>query len=197
MTEVATLERALARAVGVLDQLGRAFALVGGLAVSAHGLVRFTRDVDLAVAVVDDVDAEQVVGRFREAGYRIAAIVEQEGTGRLATVRLVDADGVKVDLLFSSSGLEPDIAEHAVAMEVPGVGLVPVAVREDLIATKILSMAPRRLQDRLDLQHLLLVGDTVDLTRVRSNLALISSRGFDRGEALEDKLLAVLNDLQG
>jgi hypothetical protein len=197
MTEVATLERALARAVGLLDQLGRAFALVGGLAVSAHGLVRFTRDVDLAVAVVDDVDAEQVVRRFREAGYRIAAIVEQEGTGRLATVRLVDSDGVKVDLLFASSGLEPDIAEHAVALEVPGVGLLPVAVREDLIATKILSMAPRRLQDRLDLQHLLLLGDTVDLTRVRSNLALISSRGFDRGEALEDKLLAVLNDLQG
>ncbi len=57
----ADLEHALLAVASDLTALGRQFALVGGLAVSARAEVRFTRDVDLAVAVVDDADAEQLV----------------------------------------------------------------------------------------------------------------------------------------
>jgi hypothetical protein len=45
----------------IADELGRMrrpFALVGGLAISVRGEVRFTRDVDIAVAVRDDADTE-------------------------------------------------------------------------------------------------------------------------------------------
>lgn len=192
MIEVDALELALTETMDLLRRLGRPSALVGGLAVSAHGLVRFTRAVDIAVAVDDDADAEQLVRHFGAEGYRVAAIVEHEGTGRPATVRLVRTDAVKVDLLFASSGLEADIATRAVMLDVPGVGPVPVATCEDLIATKVLSMAPRRLQDRLDLQHLLLVG-SVDLDQVHANLALIRERGFDQGEPLEEKLRSVID----
>ena len=43
---------AAARAASDLGALGARFALVGGLAVSAWGEPRYTRDVDLAVGVV-------------------------------------------------------------------------------------------------------------------------------------------------
>ena len=45
----------------VLDDLAtQRLALVGGLAVSARAEPRFTRDVDLAVAVVSDDEAERL-----------------------------------------------------------------------------------------------------------------------------------------
>ena len=45
---------ALQHAVTSLTRTGRAFALVGGIAVTVRSEVRFTRDVDLAISVDDD-----------------------------------------------------------------------------------------------------------------------------------------------
>lgn len=49
--------QAATRASAELTELGARFALVGGLAVSAWGEPRYTRDVDLAVAVERDDEA--------------------------------------------------------------------------------------------------------------------------------------------
>jgi len=76
------------RAAADLDALGRRWALVGGFAVSARTEPRFTRDADLAVLVTDDRDAEALVLALQDRGYRVLSAVEQEATGRLATVRL-------------------------------------------------------------------------------------------------------------
>ena len=66
----------------LLDDLAtQRLALVGGLAVSARAEPRFTRDVDLAVAVVSDDEAERLVSRLVTRGYRISAQVEQDATG--------------------------------------------------------------------------------------------------------------------
>jgi hypothetical protein len=86
-------------------------ALVGGLAVSARSEPRFTRDADLAVAVANDAEAEALVHLLSGAGYAVDALVEQEATGRLATARLLRAVSARVpviDLLFASSGIEPE-----------------------------------------------------------------------------------------
>lgn len=83
-----------------MSGLGIPFALVGGLAVAARAEPRFRRDVDLAGAVANDRDAEQVVHRLAQQGWRAATIVEQAGRGRLATVRLRQA-GVGVEALRS------------------------------------------------------------------------------------------------
>ena len=56
---------------------------------SARAEPRFTRDVDLAVSVSGDADAERLVGAFQSCGYQILMVVEQQATRRLATVRLV------------------------------------------------------------------------------------------------------------
>ena len=51
------LGAALGAIAAELERVHRAWALIGGLAVSARAEPRFTRDIDLAVAAVDDQDA--------------------------------------------------------------------------------------------------------------------------------------------
>ena len=75
MSDVSAPERALRAIVFELSSRSRAFALVGGLAISIRAEVRFTRDVDVAVAVEDDADAEALVRELAVAGYRPLALV--------------------------------------------------------------------------------------------------------------------------
>jgi hypothetical protein len=60
---------AAARAATDLSEFGARFALVGGLAVSAWGEPRYTRDVDLAVGVDGDEEAEQVIRELSARDY--------------------------------------------------------------------------------------------------------------------------------
>jgi hypothetical protein len=181
-------ELALTAICRELEARSRRFALVGGLAVSVRAEVRFTRDVDLAVQVRDDSDAETLIYQLRSVGYAPVASVEHDVRHRLATVRLMSPQGVKVDLLFASSGIEQEIVERATPVDVGMPGIVPVARAEELLAMKILSMSETRLQDRMDAQRLLEFVPDLDLHVVRSHLGRITERGFAREQDLEAKL---------
>ena len=188
-------EQAVAAICLELASRRRQFALVGGLAVSVRAEVRFTRDVDIAVRVEDDADAEALVHELRSVGYVPVASVEQEAVQRLATVRFISPQGVKVDLLFASSGIEHEIVERATSVELGAPGVVPVANAEDLLAMKILSMSETRLQDRIDAQRLLQFTPDLDLDVVREHLRRITQRGFARQQDLFAKLESVLADV--
>jgi hypothetical protein len=188
MTET-RLHGVLRRSVNDLSGEGVRLALVGGLAVSARVEPRFTRDLDLAIAVADDREAETIARFLRGRSYQIQAIVEQEAAGRLATVRLLAPGeapgGIVLDLLFASSGIEPEIVRDAEPIEVaPGI-TVPVASRGHLIAMKVLSRDDlTRPQDIVDLRGLLAAATTGDLESARAALELIQRRGFHRGRDL-------------
>ena len=80
-----------------------AFSLVGGLAVSLYIEPRFTRDLDIAIAVEHDEEAEQALGYLERAGYRVDSAVEHPLSRRLTTVRLSRASGEgRVDALFAA-----------------------------------------------------------------------------------------------
>ena len=182
------LEAALRGIASELDRRGRAFAVVGGLAVSVRAEPRFTRDVDLALAVANDADAEALVRNLVASGYRVIASLEQEAVGRLATVRLQSPsegpEGVVVDMLFASSGVEPEIVRASEVLEaLPGLP-VPVARVGDLLALKVLSNGPERPQDQIDIVALLRLADEVEMGRARQTAALIVERGFGRGRDL-------------
>lgn len=182
------LEAALRGIASELDRRGRAFAVVGGLAVSVRAEPRFTRDVDLALAVANDADAEALVRSLVASGYRVIASLEQEAVGRLATVRLQSPsegpEGVVVDMLFASSGVEPEIVRASEVLEaLPGLP-VPVARVGDLLALKVLSNGPERPQDQIDIVALLRLADEVEMGRARQTAALIVERGFGRGRDL-------------
>ena len=196
MTDHSDLERALAHLTGQLERAGQDFALVGGLAISVRGGVRFTRDIDVAVAVADDAEAEALVFLFGGAGYTPRALVEHDTQERLATARLRSPAGVTTDLIFATSGIESEIVARASRVDLPDLCSLPVASPEELLATKILSMTERRPQDKADALWLLERVPDLDMDRVHQNIARISERGYDRGEDLEAKLqelLAVLD----
>jgi hypothetical protein len=175
-----------------LDGHGLSWALVGGLAVSARAEPRFTKDIDLAVAVSDDAAAEALVANLRTQGYRLDLSLEQEALGRLATVRLRPpipaGTGIVVDLLFASSGIEADICQAAERLDVaPGVR-VPVARAGHLVAMKLLSRADHRLQDEIDLRTLSGVLTPHDVTLARQAAATIERLGAHRGRPIAIEL---------
>lgn len=182
------LEAALRGIATELDRQGRSWAVVGGLAVSARVEPRFTRDIDLAMAVADDTDAEALVHALVASGYRVTASLEQESVGRLATVRLEapgeGPEGVVVDLLFASSGIEPEVVGAADVLEVfPGLS-VRVARGGHLLALKLLSKSPGRPQDPVDIVALLRQASASDLQEARVMCDLIVQRGYGRGRDL-------------
>ena len=190
-----TLRTVLRRAVAELSRADCPFALVGGLAVSVRTEPRFTRDADLAVSVAGDAEAEALIHRLRATGCRVDAVVEQQSAGRMATVRLrfSPAYGAVVDILFASSGIEPEIVAEAEMLELtPGLTM-PVAATGHLIALKVLSRDDvARPRDLVDLRALLRVASDRELERARLALALIAARGYDRGRNLAAEMDGLL-----
>jgi hypothetical protein len=176
---------AAACAAADLEALGVPIALIGGLAVSAWGEPRYTRDVDLAVGLPTDDEAERLVHTLRGRGYELVTAIEQAKVARLATARLRRAEDreVIIDLLFASSGIERELARDATRVDG-----VPVARIGHLIALKVLSESEKRLQDRIDIQELAKVASEKDWKTADAMVRLIKARGFHRGRALVTRL---------
>jgi len=66
------------RRLWILTLSAPRWAVIGGLAVAFRAEPRFTKDVDVAVAVADDDEAEGIVNRLQVRGYALASLVEQD-----------------------------------------------------------------------------------------------------------------------
>ena len=189
------LESVLRRVHRDLTDARIAFALVGGLAVSARTEPRFTRDADFAVALPGDAEAEALIHNLRGQGYLVHAVVEQDAGGRLATVRLSEspqAEAPMVDLLFASSGIELEVVAEVIEL-LPG---LPIAVARTghLMALKLLARDDlSRPQDQADLRALLRVAGLDELARAREAVTLITARGYHRDRDLVSALDRMLS----
>ncbi len=187
----------------ITDDLSRGgirYAVVGGLAVSVRSAPRFTRDIDLALAVQSDADAEACVAMLMRQGYELFGQLEHDSTNRLAAVRMLapasndNGNGqIVVDLRFASSGIENEIVQGAESIEfVPGLHL-PAARIEHLIALKVLSMDDEtRPQDRADVRALIQSADDAQLQLAAAAVQLIQERGFGRGKDLANDLRSLI-----
>lgn len=189
------LERVLVAVVSDLDRIGRRYALVGGLAVAVRAEPRLTRNVDLAVSVASDHEAEAVLRALIGTGHRVVATVEQDVTGRLTAARLTreePAVGVVCDLLFASSGIEPEIVSGAEPIEVLAGLVLPVASVGHLIAMKLLARDDRqRPADADDLRALAAVAGEDDWAVAAAATEEITARGCHRGRDLPVALTAL------
>ena len=194
-----SLEQAVARASKLLERLGVNYALVGGLAVGAWTEPRFTQDFDFAVGVNDDSEAESLIRQLHGHGFSLMAMVEQDAVGRLATARLLERDSKLVmDLLFASSGIEPEATRMARYLSFTGDIHLPVAQPGHLIAMKVLSNDPsRRPQDGLDLARLLAHSDADQIALAQAAVQLIAERGYHRGKQLSYDLEELLRAAEG
>ncbi len=144
---------------------------------------------------------EALVRGLMMSGYGVVEMIEQAATGRFATVRLVtpgnDPASVVVDLLFASSGIEPEIVAQATALEIwPGT-IGKVARTGHLIALKLLSRDPRkRPQDQVDLIALIAAADADERALAFAATRLIEDRGFSRDRRLVDDLQQLLAELR-
>jgi hypothetical protein len=185
------LEVGLRQMVGDLNRQNLDYALVGGLAVSIRAEPRLTRDVDVAVSVRNDPEAEAAVLQMREAGYLPAAVIEHDVTGRLGSARLnhPDRPEVVLDMLFASCGIEPEIVEMADSIEALPDLVLPVARIGHLIAMKLLaSDARQRPNDYDDLLSLANFADAEDRALASGAVDLITERGYNRGRDLQKAL---------
>lgn len=102
-------------------------------------------------------------------------------------------NSVIVDVLFASSGIEPEIARAAERIDVLPRLAMPVATIGHLIAVKLLGRDDEtRPQDHADLRALREVADEVDLVIAREAIELITARGYHR----DRDLAAGLQDLE-
>ena len=190
-------EKALTRLETDLRGVQIRWALIGGLAVSLRAEPRTTRDIDLAVVVSGDRQAEEIAKTLLFRGYReidSGGVLEQKDVNRLAGVRFLtpgtEESAVGVDLLFASSGIESEIAAAAERLAIlPGL-YFPVARIGHLIALKVLA---GRDKDRADLRLLLAHAESLDLQMAREALVLIDRRGYHRGKDLMVELARFLS----
>jgi hypothetical protein len=90
-----------------------------------------------------------------------------------------------IDLLFASSGIEPEVVAEAESIELLPTLTIGVARTGHLIALKVLSRDDiTRPQDLADLRALLGVASAIELVRARESLSLIAARGYHRGRDL-------------
>ncbi len=187
---------ALQRTSLALRELGHEFALVGGLAVSIRVEPRFTRDIDLAVAVNDDTTAERLVADLQSRGFAIQLSLEQRALGRLAAVRMIPPDehtaGIVVDLLFASTGIEVEICAAADLIEITQGITIPVATAGHLMVMKLLSRSADRPQDEADVRALLSVLTAAERRRAIASADQIERIGASRGKALRAELDTLL-----
>ena len=198
---MSSLEKAVHEFVGHLVELGVPFAIVGGLAVSARTEPRFTRDADVCVALPTDAEAEALIQRLRERGYEVLSLVEQEAAGQIATVRMAagkgTSEGVILDLLFASSGIEREIVDAADTIDLFEGLAVPIATVPGLLAQKVLARDDiRRPQDRLDIAKMLGLATEAELVETERLLALIEARGFARKRNLMQDFRRLIEELR-
>lgn len=186
------LENSIKEVITWLNSQKIGYALVGGLAVSFRTVERFTKDIDIIIAVSDDLQAEKVVREISSLGYRVKTLLEQTKHGKIATVRLIK-DGaygvVFVDLLFASSGIEQEVVISSDKIEVFPDFHLNVASLSALLALKILSVDPdNRPQDIIDIKNLLKEADENEINETIALLNLIEQRGYNRKKDLLKEL---------
>lgn len=167
-----------------LTRIGVPFAVVGGIAASARGEPRFTRDVDVAVAVSGDEHAEGILFQLGRLGYVVRATVEHDAVGRLATARLQHSCGIVCDLIFATCGVEAEIIRDAEPLDLFDEVQVMTATTEGLLAMKVLSATDQRPRDLEDIRSLTQAQPDYDERRLLELLRLITERGFQRQQDL-------------
>jgi predicted nucleotidyltransferase len=168
-------------AVEVLQRDKIDYAVIGAFALSAHGVVRASTDVDVLLSTTQQHLAK-LRERFRRAGFDTELRHGDADDPVPTMLTLSDSHDNHVDLLGGLRGMDPAIFSRAVEVPFMGVNLRIVG-REDFIATKCFAGGP---QDILDAQSAYRSAQgPVDLDLLRA-----VARRFGRDAA--DKLEQVL-----
>jgi Uncharacterised nucleotidyltransferase len=133
-----------------LDQKGHPYALIGGVALAAYGLLRTTLDLDL---VVDSEAQDELVGFLESRGYQTL----HRSSGYSNHLH-ADPSWGRVDCLYVRGETSKELFAACQRLPGPGGIQVPVPKPEHLAALKALALKndpERELQDLADVRFLL------------------------------------------
>jgi hypothetical protein len=168
------LSRQIRELVDGLAEAGIEFALIGGLALAGHRVVRATQDVDL---LIDIEKAESAHRSLESLGY--TCIHRSDNAGNYAR------RDERVDFLYASRPIARRLLANA-AERRTSFGRLRVVSAEGLIGFKLQALAndPRRTQDLEDIRALMRANrPTLDMIEVRSFFELFEA------EALLERIL--------
>ena len=177
MTTTSRLGKQITEVISTLNEIGVRFALIGGLALASHKVIRATQDVDLPVAAENADGVEQALTKL---GY--------ERLHRSPDAANYLRGDERVDLLYASRPLARRLLTEAAESKTVFGSLRVVGV-EGLIGFKLQGFVndPRRTQDREDIRALLRAN--------RATLNMIDVREYFRLFDLEPLLDEILRGL--
>lgn len=154
----------------MLSRSGLKGAVIGGVAVIARGVPRFTADVDVAV-IPPAGGAREVLDELAAFGFRPRIPdAERFAEENLVVLARHEATGVDVDVSLAHLEFEHEAIRLAERVSFAGATL-PVPRPTELVIYKMVAARPK---DLADVEALLLGGAHVDADRVRDAL-----RDFD------------------
>jgi hypothetical protein len=169
-----SLASQLTQAAAALDESRAPFALIGGMALASHGVLRGTRDIDFLVDASEADTADRVLKRL---GYEAAHRSEDAAT----YVRGAE----RIDLLYAHRPIARKLLQGAKVVE-GSLGRLRVVSAEGLIGFKLQAIVndAGRTQDLEDIRALLRANrDSLDMAEVREYFRL-----FDREGQLDELL---------
>lgn len=150
--------------ISALNEAGVRYLVAGGLAVNAHGYLRFTKDADFVIELIPD-NIKRVFDALEPLGYKpIAPVTAEQFADRSNREDWIRNKNMQVLQLWSDRHRETSIdifvqepfpftEEYAKALIKPLYGTVEV--RFVSIPTLIrMKEAAGREQDRIDIEHL-------------------------------------------
>lgn len=165
------LEAALEALAAGLTESRAPWAVIGGVAVIARGVRRFTTDIDVAVrgdaisasALLETLDTFGIGPRISDA----QAFAE----ANLVLLLRHEETGVDLDVSLAWSAFEHDALASS-TMTSFGRVRAPMCTAESLIVFKAIAGRPKDIQDA---EALLLLHPSVDRARVRTRVAELSA----------------------
>lgn len=174
MPPASRLGKQIAEVAATLTAARVRFALIGGLALASHKVVRATQDVDL---LTDADKADEIEAELSKLGYRCLH--------RSADAANYVRGDERLDFLYAHRPIARRLLADAIELRTP-LGELRVVSAEGLIGFKLQGLVndPRRTQDLEDIRALLRANRaTLDMGQVRGYFRL-----FER-ESLLDELL--------
>lgn len=176
------------------------YCLIGGVAVSVHGLPRFTADIELLIES-GILDLENALEDYFTADVFMG--IEKPGfNDPLGGMIKLKIHAVQVELIIAKTNLQLAALKHCRKVEVLGIPLKIVSA-EDLILLKLSAGGPRDLLDivgileasatRLDQEYL---QEKIKTFVWRTN-GVPLKRGQNKGQAKLPGLIFILESLLG
>ena len=172
-------------AVELLTALSKALAgwgrwyVFGAQAVLAYGVPRLSADVDVTLKLEPD-DPQRFASSMRAAGFALR-VADPDFVRRTRVMPFVHtATAMPLDIVLAGSGLEDEFLDRARAVDVGGIKVPLIAVR-DLIIAKLLASRPQDLTDARSLWRI--HRRDVDVSSIRGTLRLLEE-ALDQSDLL-------------